>query len=232
MGKTKGRVFITLFSSDVSRIQQAIDISHALGRRVTLAGLSIEKTVEVARSLGYLKIPKKVIISNAKAKKSASGGITILAAGSQGQRNSALSKMAWGAHRFFKIGQGDLILFSSDLIPGNEERVKALIEKLKEKKAKVLYLEEMPDIHVSGHAYADDLKQIVLLAKAKYLVPIGGTPESTRAYAKLARGLNYGKDRLLLPKNGEILEFFRWRGGVSTRIAGKVPLREIAVIQD
>lgn len=232
MGRTKGRVFITLFSSDISRIQQAIDVSQALGRKVTLAGLSIEKTVEVARSLGYLEVPKQVRISNTKARKSASGGITVLAAGSQGQRNSALSKMAWGGHRFFKIGQGDLVLFSSDLIPGNEERVKALINRLKEKGAKVLYLEEMPDIHVSGHAYAEDLKRIILLAKSQYLLPIGGTPESVKAYAKLAHGLNYGKGRFLLPKNGEILEFFQQRGRILARMAGKIPLREIVLIQD
>lgn len=230
--KIKGRVFITLFSSDISRIQQAIDVSQALGRKVTLAGLSIEKTVEVARSLGYLKIPKKVVTSNIKAKKLPQGKITVLAAGSQGQENSALAKMTRGKHRFFKIGQGDIVFFSSDLIPGNEERIEALIDVLKEKKAKVLYLEEMPDIHVSGHAYAEDLKQIILLAKSQYLIPIGGTPESTAAYAKLARGLNYRKNQILLPENGEILEFFRWKGKISARIAKTIPLREIVVIQD
>ena len=232
MGKTKGRVFITLFSSDISRIQQAVDVSQALGRKVTFAGLSLEKTAEVSRALGYLKVPKKTVTSNAKAKKLPQGKITIIVAGSQGQQNSALAKMTREEHRFFKIGQGDLVLFSSDLIPGNEGRVKVLIERLKEKGAKVFYLEEMPDIHVSGHGYAEDLRQIILLAKAEYLVPIGGTPESTEAYAKMARGLNYHQDRLFPLKNGEILEFFRGRRGVSARISGKIPLQEILVLQE
>lgn len=232
MGRTKGRVFITLFSSDISRIQQAIDVSHALGRKVTLAGLSIEKTVEVARSLGYLEIPKKVTTSNAKAKKLPQGKLTVLAAGSQGQENSALAKMARGDHRFFKIGQGDLVLFSSDIIPGNERRVKALIDRSKEKGARVLCLEEMPDIHASGHAYADELKQIILLAEAKYLVPIGGTPKSTQAYAKLAKGLNYRENQIFLLKNGEILEVSRRQGRILAQVAGKIPLREFVVIQD
>ena len=232
IGKTRGRVFITLFSSDISRIQQAVDVSQALGRKITLAGFSIEKTVDIARSLGYLSIPKGMVISNAKAKKIPQGKLTVLAAGSQGQENSALSKMARGKHRFFKIGQGDLVLFSSDLIPGNEENINTLIKRLKEKKTKVLYLEEIPDIHVSGHGYAEDLKKIILLAKARYLVPIGGTPESTKAYAKMAGGLNYNKNQVLLLKNGEVLEFSKVRGKPVPRVKETLSLREVIVVQD
>jgi ribonuclease J len=232
IGKSKGRVFITLFSSDISRVQQAIDVSQALDRKITLAGFSIEKTAEIARSLGYLKIPKGMVVSNAKAKKLPQGKVVVLAAGSQGQENSALSKMVRGRHRFFKIGQGDLVLFSSDLIPGNEENINTLIGKLKEKKIKVLYLEEIPDIHVSGHGYAEDLKKVILLAKARFLIPIGGTPDSTKAYAKLAGGLNYPKGQILLLKNGEVLEFSRKKGKPTPRIAETLSLREVVVIQD
>jgi ribonuclease J len=189
----------------------------------------------VARELGYLRVPKGVVISNSKAKKLPQGKITVLAAGSQGQERSALARMVRGDHRFFKIGQGDLVLFASDLIPGNEARVRALIRDSKKSGAKVLYLEEMPDIHVSGHAYAEDLKGIILLAKAQYLLPIGGTPGSTQAYVKLAKGLNYRHDQILLPGNGEIIEFCHRpdrRDHPLVRSAGKVPLREITVSQD
>jgi ribonuclease J len=230
--KTNGRVFITLFSSDISRVQQAIDVSQALGRKVTLSGFSLESKVEVARALKYLRVPKGTLISNAKAKKFPQGKLTILAAGSQGQERSALARMVRGGHRFFKIGQGDTVLFASDLIPGNEEHVRALINDLKESGAKVLYLEEMPDIHVSGHAYAEELKRIILLAKAQYLLPIGGTPKSTQAYIKLAKGLNYDQNRAISPNNGEVIEFYQRHGRVSFRLAQKIPIREIIVRQD
>lgn len=157
--KTKGRVFITMFSSDVSRIQQAIDVSAALGRKVTLAGLSLEKNFGVARDLGYLAVPKKQVIHNKTLKKLPVSKQLILVSGSQGQSNSALAKMTRGEHRAFKIGQGDLMVFSSDLIPGNEGRVLALQEKIKEVGAKIINLEEIPEIHVSGHGYAEDLKE-------------------------------------------------------------------------
>jgi len=231
MQETGGRVFITLFSSDISRIQQAIDVSHSLERKVTLAGFSLERTVEVARSLGYLAIPKGLLVSNMKAKRLPQGRITVLAAGSQGQGRSALSKMARGKHRFFKIGQGDLVLFSSDIIPGNEERVASLVKLLHAKKANVLCLEDVSNIHVSGHGYAEDLKRIILLAKAQYLLPVGGTPESTQAYVRLARGLNYRQRQTLLPKSGAVVEFFRQRGKVSARYRSAVPLREITIVQ-
>src|SRR3972149_2112256 len=110
------------FSFEYIRVQQAIDVADALGRKVTLAGLSLEKNFEVARNLGYLAVSKGQVIDNAKLKKLPVSEQLILVSGSQGQSNSALSKMARGGHRSFKIGQGDLVLFSSDLIPGNEDR--------------------------------------------------------------------------------------------------------------
>jgi len=231
MQRTNGRVFITLFSSDTHRVQQAVDVSRALGRKVTLAGFSLERKAEVARALGYLKVPKNTIVSNAKARKLPQGEITVLAAGSQGQERSAISKMARGTHRFFKIGQGDLVLFSSDIIPGNEDSVKSLVSQLKSRGAKVLCLEEIPDLHVSGHAYVEELKRIILLAKAKYLLPIGGTPESAKAYAQLARALNYRQDQILLGGDGMAFEFFPRGGGVSVRRCGEIPLREIVIHQ-
>ena len=96
----------------------------------------------------------------------------------------------------------------------------------------VFYLEEIPDIHVSGHGYAEDLKKIILLAKARYLVPIGGTPESTKAYAKMAGGLNYNKNQVLLLKNGEVLEFSKVRGKPVPRVKETLSLREVIVVQD
>ncbi|MDP1710425.1 MAG: ribonuclease J [candidate division WWE3 bacterium] len=230
--KTRGRVFITMFSSDVSRIQQAVDVAAALGREVTLAGLSLEKNFNVARDLGYLAVPKKQVISNEKLKKLPVSQQLILVSGSQGQSNSALAKMARGEHRAFKIGQGDLVIFSSDLIPGNEGRVRNIQDDLRGVGAKVLYLEEIPEIHVSGHAYAEDLKRVLRAAQAQYLVPIGGTPDSMREYAKMARGFNYHENQIFLLEAGQILEFYPFKGKAAARLAGRLNLREFSVLQD
>lgn len=230
--KTRGRVFVTMFSSDVSRIQQAVDVAGALGRKVTLVGLSLEKNFEVARHLGYLTVPKKQVIDNVKLKKLPVSEQLILVSGSQGQSNSALAKIARGEHRTFKIGQGDLVLFSSDLIPGNEDRVRRLQDDLRKVGARVLYLEELPEIHVSGHGYAEDLKRMIQAARAQYVVPIGGTEASMKEYAKLARGLNYREDRILILENGQVLEFYPFENRVAVRLAEKLNLREFSVTQD
>ncbi len=207
-------------------------MAQALGRKVTLAGLSLEKSFEVARNLGYLTIPKGLVISDKKLKKLPVSSQLILVSGSQGQSNSSLAKMTRGEHRTFKIGQGDLVIFSSDLIPGNEGRVLTLQRKIEEVGAKLLNLEDIPEIHVSGHGYAEDLKRMIYASQAEYLVPIGGTPESMKEYVKLARGYNYGKEQVFLLDSGEVLEFYHYRGGVQARVAGRVNLREISVTQD
>jgi len=230
--KTKGRVFVTMFSSDVSRIQQAIDVADALGRKVTLAGLSLEKNFQVARDLGYLAVSKNQVIDNAKLKKLPVSEQLILVSGSQGQSNSALAKMTRGGHRSFKIGQGDLVLFSSDLIPGNEDRVRNLQEDLRGAGAKVIYLEEIPEIHVSGHGYAEDLVRMLRAAQAQYLAPIGGTPTSMPEYAKLARGFNYRDDHIFILESGQILEFYPFENRIAARISGRVNLRDFSVTQD
>jgi len=229
---TRGRVFITMFSSDISRVQMAIDVSTALGRKVTLAGLSLEKNFRTARDLGYLAVSKGQIISDKRLKKLPVSKQLIIVSGSQGQFNSSMAKMTRGEHRSFKIGQGDLVIFSSDLIPGNEERVLEMQEKIKEAGAKVTSLEDIPEIHVSGHGYAEDLKRMMRAADAEYLVPIGGTEDSMKEYVKLARGYNYKKEQIFLLEAGEILEFYPYRDKVSARIAGRVNLRELSVTQN
>jgi ribonuclease J len=220
-----------MFSSDISRVQQAIDVAGALGRKVTLAGLSLEKNFNIARDLGYLAVPKEQVISNKKLKKLPVSKQLVIVSGSQGQSNSAMAKMTRGEHRAFKIGQGDTVIFSSDLIPGNEDRVLGIQEKIKEAGGKIINLEDIPEIHVSGHAYAEDLKTMMRAADAQYLVPIGGTEDSMKQYVKLARGYNYKNDQVFLLSSGEILEFYPYRDKVAARVAGQINLREISVVQ-
>lgn len=229
--KTKGRVFITMFSSDISRIQQAIDVASALGRTVTLAGLSLERNFEVARDLGYLAVAKGQVTTNEKLRKLPVSKQLILVSGAQGQENSALSKMVRGEHRTFKIGQGDLVMFSSDLIPGNEERVDFVQEQIRNLGAKVLHLEEVPEIHVSGHGYAEDLKKMIQAARATYLAPIGGTTDTMEHYAKLAKGYNYRDDQIFLLENGQTLEFVFHQGRSEARLGKKILLKEFSIIQ-
>lgn len=230
--KTKGRVIITLFSSDISRIQQAVDVAQKLNRKITIAGRSMEKNVEIARSLGYLRVSKKAIISSKKAKKLHPHQLVILAAGAQGQSDSALYKMATAKHKFFKIEPSDLVLFSSDVIPGNEEAIGKLREKIRERGAGVLALEEAPDIHVSGHAYAQEIKLMITLTRPKFLCPIGSTPSSRQKFGELAEGLGYRKDQIFLLENGEVLDFSKEEGAVLPRVAERLKLEEVVVRQE
>ncbi len=105
-------------------------------------------------------------------------------------------------------------------------------EQLREAGAKVLYLEEIPEIHVSGHAYAEDLKRMIQAARGKYIVPIGGTANSMKEYVKLARGFNYREDQVFLLESGQILEFYPFENRVAARISGRINLREFSVTQN
>jgi len=192
----------------------------------------LEKNFNTARDLGYLAVPKDQVISNNKLKKLPVSQQLILVSGSQGQSNSALAKMSRGEHRAFKVGQGDLVIFSSDLIPGNEDRVRNTQDQIRSSGAKILDLEKIPGLHVSGHGYAEDLKRMIRAARPDFLAPIGGTPETMKEYAKLAKGYNYSDNQIFILESGQILEFYPYRGENAARIAGRLNLREISVVQN
>lgn len=219
-----GRIFITTFSSNISRLQQAINSAEKHERFVCLVGKSMEQAVKVARELGYLRIPQDLLISPKDAKRIPDKNLLFLISGSQGQTSSALVRVANKDHEI-AIKDTDLIIFASDPVPGNEDSVHSLIDSLTRQGAEVRYTEITDNIHVSGHAAAEELMLMLSLVRPKYLVPISGTFRHLKRFASLAEKGGFKRENILLGENGTIFEFVRNKG----RIAGKIVVRDIFV---
>lgn len=219
-----GRIFITTFSSNISRIAQAINSAEKHGRYVCLVGRSMEQTAKVASEFGYLKIPANLLISQKEIKKIPDKNLLFLISGSQGQAGSALSRVANKDHEI-KIKSNDLIIFASDPVPGNEDAVHSLIDSLTKQGAEVRYTEITDSIHVSGHASAEELMLMLSLIRPKYLIPISATFRHLKYFATLAEKQGFQRKNILLGENGTIFEF----GSDFARLNGKVEVKNILV---
>jgi len=208
MYKAKGLVLVTTVTSNISRIKQAVVASINTGRKIAFLGKSMEQSVEIGRKLGYFHSLKKYFIEPFKVKKSASNKITVIAAGSYGQKGSALDRISRDKHRLVKLGRGDTVIFSADPSPpGVGIDVNALIDNLAKKKVDIHYYETQENLYVSGHGASGDIKMLLFLTKAKYLLPIGGDYRHMYAYSKIAQNMGYQEDKVLLLEEGKILEF-------------------------
>ncbi len=168
-----GRIFMSTFSSNLHRIAQAIDRAIALGRKICVIGRSMEKNIDIALSLGYLKYPKENFIDAHEVQKQPDNKVFIVTTGSQGEPMSALFRMSIHEHRHIKIKPTDLIILSAKAIPGNEAGVSSIINQLQKAGADVAY-GQYDNIHVSGHASQEEQKLILRLCKPKYFLPIHG----------------------------------------------------------
>lgn len=221
----QGRFFVTAISSNLSRLKQAIEVSIAQGRKVVLVGRSIEKNIALALKFGYLKFSPKTFLSIKEAEKRSPSSLTLLVAGSQAQRGSALERIAAGEHQI-NIRPKDKVVFSTDPIPGNEVGIYQLIDNLYRLGAQVSYTDILSDLHVSGHGASGDLKKLIQLVKPRFLLPIGGNFRHMVAYQKLANGLGYKDEEVLLPDDGQTILFSPDR---KTRFDKKIPVRSVLV---
>lgn len=222
--KCVGKFIITTTSSNISRIQQAINVAQRHGRKIVFAGRSIEQNAEVAVKLGYLTLPKTLMITTEEVAKYPGAEVMVLATGSQGQDNSALSRMANGEHKI-KIVNGDFVIFSQDPIPGSEGAIDALINTLIKAGADVYYSAILDDIHVSGHEAADGLKLMLNLVKPKFVWPIGGTLRQIKLYEKLAKSMGYQQNQIVIPQEGQVFEFDNDR----VQVVEKVEVKNILI---
>ncbi|PIS21029.1 ribonuclease J [candidate division WWE3 bacterium CG08_land_8_20_14_0_20_43_13] len=206
MRQAKGRVLITTFSSNISRIQQALDSSKKFGRKVGFLGRSMESYTQVASKLGYLDLKKKDIVEPEALNSLRPNQQTLLVAGSQGQRFSALARIVRGEHRLVQIKKTDTVIFSSDSIPGNEASVNAVIDELVLSGARVIYFETTSPLHVSGHASREELKLMIALTRPECVVPISGSFRHMELMADLAQEMGVASQKTFVLKNGESLE--------------------------
>lgn len=221
-----GKFLFTTQSSNISRIQLAIEIALKHGRQIAFFGRSIDQNVEESVKLGYMRFPREAIIRDRDLKRLPPTKQCLIVAGSQGQPESALSRMANDAHKFVHIDEGDTVVISADPIPGNELNVGTLIEELYRRGARVSYSNIMEDLHVSGHGSQGDLMLMLASVNPRYILPMGGTYRHMVQYRRLAQELGYDKRDIFIPEEGQVLEF---RAGFPPQVVETIELENVMV---
>lgn len=200
-GNKQKRIFVATFASNIHRVQQILNISKKYGRKVAFSGRSMVNVCETASKLGELQLDKGQIIDISTIDKYADSEICIISTGTQGEPASALTRMAAGEFNKVEIGENDLIILSSSVIPGNEVTINRVINLLYRKGASVIY-EQIADVHVSGHAYSEELKLMLSLVRPKFFVPVHGEYRQLKAHANIAESVGIPKQNIIIPDLG------------------------------
>ncbi len=212
-----GRIIVATFSSNVHRIQQAIDTAVRYRRRVAILGRSMVNVVNTSLELGYLHAPEGTIIDVEEIRNYPANKIVIITTGSQGEPMSALTRMSMSDHRQVDIIPGDTVVISATPIPGNEKLVAKTVDNLLRLGANVIHRRE-EGIHVSGHAARDELRLIHNLIKPKFFMPVHGELHHLFAHARLAEEMGMNRENILVGENGSVFEFTRDSAKLSGRI--------------
>ncbi len=220
----KKRIVIATFSSNVHRVQQIINVSAQHGRKVAVTGRSMLNIVGAAVELGYMKVPKDVLIDISDVRRFKPEQITLITTGSQGEPMSALYRMAYSDHNQITLGQNDLVVLSSSAIPGNEKLVGRVINELSRNGVQVLHDNDM-DVHVSGHACREELKLMLALTKPRYFMPIHGESRHLSAHRELAQEMGVPDANIFISEIGKVLEI----DSKGARYAGVVPAGQVLI---
>jgi ribonuclease J len=219
-----GRILIATFASHIHRIQQVLDLAARCHRLVALLGKSMVGNVAVAAELGYLTVPEGLLVSLDELADLPAERQVILSTGSQGETNSAVALIAAGEHKYVQAEPGDLVIFSSRVIPGNERVIGRAINALLRRGAEVLW-EDVAFVHVSGHASQDDLKDMLALTRPRYFLPVHGEYRHLLQHARLAESMGIPQDRIFLIEDGLGLEFTK----SGARVLGRYPAGRVLV---
>ena len=226
MERADNRIIVSTFSTLIGRIQQVLNVSKLLDRKVCFVGRSMVTTVDIALSLEALVLPKDTMIDVSDLNKYPDNRVVIVCTGSQGEDNAALTRIATGEHRQVKMKKGDLVILSSSPIPGNERSVSGLMDNLFRAGAKVVY-QKLMDVHTSGHANQEDLKLMLALIKPKYLIPMHGERHKLMLHGQIAKEMGIiDDDHCLVSDDGQVIEFYKGRGEVTNK---RVPASYVMV---
>lgn len=218
------RIIIATFASNIHRIQQIMDCAVKFDRKVAVSGRSMVNVVATAEELGYLRIPKDLMVDIDVANRLPADRVVIITTGSQGEPMSALSRMAMSDHRKVSVGYNDFIIISARPIPGNEKLVARVVNQLMQQGAEVIY-EKKYETHVSGHACQDELRLMLCLTKPKFVLPMHGEFKHQSKVVELATGMGMDKDNILIPAMGQVLEL----DGETIKLVGEVPAGAVMV---
>lgn len=207
IGKAKGQVIIATFASNVSRIHMALDAAAKHGRKVAVAGRSMEQNARVALDLGYLDPPEGLLIPLDELLRQPKEKRIIVSTGSQGEAAAALARIAAGEHPKIRASTGDVIFVSATPIPGNEDTVTHTIDNLFRRGCNVVYSAVDRGVHVSGHAGREELQRMIRLLNPRFAVPIHGEYRHMALYRDLCEQTGIRRDHVLLPEIGGVIEF-------------------------
>jgi ribonuclease J len=219
-----GRIIVATFASHIHRIQQMLQLAGRADRRVALLGKSMVANVAVAAELGYLDVPGGLLASLDELAELPPSRQLILSTGSQGETNSAMALISAGEHKYVQVEPGDLVVFSSRVIPGNERVIGRAINALLRRGAEVLW-EDVAFVHVSGHASQDDLKDMLALTRPRYFVPVHGEYRHLLQHARLAESAGMPRDHIFLIEDGLGVELTK----SGARVLGGYPVNRVLV---
>jgi ribonuclease J len=213
----RGRIIVSTFASNISRIQLVVNSAAKYGRKVGVLGRSMIDNVKMAQLLGYLKVPEGTLVSLDEIEKLPRSQIAIVCTGSQGEPTSVLVRMANNDQRQVAIAPGDTVVLSATPIPGNEELVHRTINNLFRLGADVLY-QQLLDVHVSGHGYKEDQRMMLNLVRPRHFLPIHGEYRHLVLHSRLAEDMDV--ERVFVAENGQVIQFENGLGELRERVPG------------
>ena len=212
-----GRLIIAVFASNITRIQQIINLAVKFNRKLAFTGKSMKANIRIALNEGFINIPNDVEVDEKTIKHLPDNQIAIVTTGSQGEPMSSLTRMAQNRHKDIIIKEGDTIILSSRFIPGNEKAITSIINSLYRKGAQVIY-EKVSDIHSSGHAYKEELKLMLNMVKPRFFIPIHGEYRHLVKHVQLARETGIPQENSLIVENGDTICFIDGRVELGDRV--------------
>jgi ribonuclease J len=229
--QAKGRIIVATFASLISRIQQVAHIASRHGRKMAIAGRTMAENVRIARQLGYLDVPDGLLVSLDQISSMKPSQVVVMATGTQGEPSAVVGRLAVGRHRQLEVQPDDTIIMSSHPIPGNEEMVHRIINRLFQRGADVIY-SPVARVHVSGHASQEEHKLLLNLVRPKFFVPIHGELRHLKQHARMAEQVGIPPENIAVVENGTVLEFDSHTMTVGERVAGGYVFVDGAIVGD
>lgn len=215
----QGRIIVASFASLISRIQQVVNAAAKYNRKLAITGRSMRENTKTARKLGYLDIPDGMLIDIDQVNKYPAHQVAVMATGSQGEPTSVMGRLAHGRHRNLSIQPGDTVVLSAHTIPGNEEFVSRIINRLMKQGADVLY-EHIAQVHVSGHASREEMKLMINLVRPRFFIPIHGELRHLVQHGKIAQEMGIVPDNIAVVENGTVIELTEDKMTIGERLPG------------
>ena len=219
MREAPGRVIVATFASLISRIQQVVDVAARQDRKIAIAGKSMVDNAKMASELGYLNIPDGMLVNLEEIRKLPPRQSVIMATGAQGEPMAVLGRLAFGRHSSLSIQDGDTVVLSSHTIPGNEEVIHEVINRLFQAGADVYY-DPVAPVHVSGHASQEEQKLLINILKPRFFVPIHGELRHLEQHSKTARQVGIQPENIAVVENGYVLTFGKEQLEIGKRVPG------------